>query len=295
MTNRIIRHAVCLILALSLLASPALAAAPAEGTGTVTADALNLRSEPSTGSTVKALLYKGSYLIVTGSKGDWYDVIYDGTQGFVHSDYVDYAYTTEGKYGTTGTVRGMSVRLRSGPDLSAQVLGYYNTGARFTVLGISGDWVKVSTQAGLLGYIHSDYINCSSAKNALVSNYDSRGAEIIATARLYMGVPYVWGGLSPYGFDCSGLVNYVYASHGYAMYRVAQDMYNYDGVHVDRSQLRAGDVICFGYGPGAITHVGLYIGNGQFIHASSGSGCVTINELTGYYSKMYVGAKRILE
>jgi len=295
MLKSIIRSAACLILTLSLLAAPAMAAAPDGGGGTVTADALNLRSEPSTGASVKALLYKGSYLIVTGSKGDWYDVIYDGTRGFVHSDYVDYTYTAEGKLGTTGTVRGMSVRFRSGPDLSSQVLGYYNTGARFTVLGLSGEWVKVSTKAGVVGYIHRDYINCSSASNALISNYDARGAEIISTARLYMGVPYVWAGISPYGFDCSGFVNYVYASHGYAMYRVAQDMYSYDGVYVDRSELRQGDVICFGYGPGSITHVGLYIGDGEFIHSSSGSGCVVISQLQGYYDKMYVGAKRILD
>lgn len=291
--RKILRSAACLVLCISLLAPCALAASG--GTGTVTADALNLRSEPSTESTVKALIYKGSYLVVTGSKGDWYDVIYDGTQGFVHSDYVDYAYTDSGKYGTTGTVSGMSVRFRAGPSLDSKVLGYYNTGARFTVLGIDGDWVKVSTKAGVVGYIYGKYINCSASTNALVSNYDARGAEMMETAKLYLGVPYVWAGMSPYGFDCSGFVNYVYNAHGYSLYRVAQDIYSYDGVHVDKSQLRAGDIICFGYGPRSITHVGMYIGNGQFIHASSGSGCVVITDLDqNYYTRMYVGAKRVI-
>ncbi len=290
MHRKIIRAAVCIILCLSLLAPSVLAA----GTGTVNADALNLRSEPNTGSTVKALIYKGSYLVVTGSKGDWYDVIYDGTQGFVHSDYVDYAYTESGKYGTTGTVRGMSVRFRSGPSLDSRVLGYYNTGARFTVLGIDGDWVRVSTEAGIIGYIHSDYINCSASSNVLISNYDARGAEMMENAKLYLGVPYVWGGMSPYGFDCSGFVNYVYNSYGYSLWRVAQDIYSFDGIHVEKSELRAGDIICFGYGPRSISHVGMYIGNGRFIHASSGSGCVVISDLVGYYDRMYVGAKRII-
>ena len=295
MLKRILRSVVCATLALSILIAPVMAASPDESNATVTADALNLRSEPSIESSIKAVMYKGSYLVVTGSKGEWYDVIYDGTQGFVHSDYVDYALTADTKFGTTGTVRGMSVRMRSGPDLSAKVLGYYNTGATFTVLGLSGEWVRVSTKAGIVGYIHSDYIVCTSASNTLSSNYDARGAEIVATAKEYMGVPYVWAGTSPYGFDCSGLVMYVYAQHGYSMYRVAQDMYYYDGVHVDRSELRAGDVICFGYGPNSITHVGIYIGNGEFIHASSAGSCVRINSLEGYYSNMYVGAKRILD
>ncbi|MBR5490502.1 MAG: C40 family peptidase [Oscillospiraceae bacterium] len=294
MLKKILRCAVSATLALSILAAPCLAAAPEQGNATVTADALNLRSEPNTESAVKAVIYNGSYLVVTGSKGDWYDVIYDGTEGFVHSDYVDYALTADTKFGTTGTVRGMSVRMRSGPELSAKVLGYYNTGATFTVLGISGEWVRVSTKAGIVGYIHSDYIVCSSASNTLTSNYDSRGAAIVASAKEYMGVPYVWAGTSPYGFDCSGLVMYVYALHGYSMYRVAQDMYYYDGVHVDRSELKAGDVICFGYGRNSITHVGIYIGDGQFIHASSGGGCVMISSLVGYYDNMYVGAKRLI-
>lgn len=295
MSKKLIRSILSLVLIASFLAPCAIAATETSGAATVTAGALNLRSEPSTGSPVKALIYKGSYLIVTGTKGDWYDVIYDGTQGFVHSDYVDYALTMDGKYGTKGTVSGMSVRLRTEPSLSSQVLGYYNTGARFNVLGISGEWVKVSAEAGLVGYVHSSYINCSSAKNAPVSNYDGTGDALAASAKLYLGTPYVWAGMSPRGFDCSGFLNYIFAGEGYYLYRVAQDIYDYDGVHVDRSQLRVGDIICFGYGPYSITHVGMYIGNGQFIHASSGSGCVVITDLSqNYYSRMYVGAKRVI-
>jgi len=289
MRRKILPSLLGILLCLSFLAPSAMAS------GTVTADALNLRSEPGTDSEVQALLYKGSYLVVTGRKGDWYDVIYDGTRGFVHADYVDYTYTEDGKFGTTGTVRGMSVRMRSEPSLSARVLGWYNTGATFSVLAVDGDWVRVRTDAGLVGYIHSDYISCSAAGNVLTSSYDARCAEMMETAKLYLGVPYVWGGMSPYGFDCSGFVSYVYAAYGYPLWRVAQDMYNYDGVHVERSELRAGDIICFGYGPRSITHVGLYLGGGMFIHASSGSGEVVISELSqNYYSRMYVGAKRII-
>ncbi len=288
------RTIILALLILSLFSTTALAATPTTGAGTVNADVLNLRSEASTNSAVKALLYKGSYLIVTGTSGEWYNVIYDGTNGFVHSDYVDYAITLDGKYGTKGVVSGMSVRMRAEASTSSTVLGYYNTGAEFDILGISGEWVKVATATGAVGYIHSNYINCTSAKNAPISNY-GKGEQMMATARQYLGCPYVWAGNGPSYFDCSGFVNYVYKYYGYSLHRVAQDIYSYDGSFVDKANLQPGDIICFGYGPYSITHVGMYIGGGQFIHASSGSGCVVITNLSdNYYTRMYVGAKRII-
>lgn len=289
------RTLILAVLIVSLMGSSVLAASTTTGAGTVTADVLNLRSEATTASAVKGLIYNGSYLIVTGKTGDWYEVIYEGTPGFVHSAYVDYAYTLDGKYGTKGVISGMSVRMRSGASLSSTVLGYYNTGAEFDVLGVSGEWVKVRSAAGIIGYVHSNYINCSSAANTPSSGYNSTGDQMMATAKLYLGTPYVWAGMSPYGFDCSGFVNYVYNYYGYSLHRVAQDIYSYDGVYVDKADLQAGDIICFGYGPWSITHVGMYIGDGQFIHSSSGSGCVVITDLSAnYYTRMYVGAKRII-
>ena len=292
--RKTLRTLILALLIVSILSSTALAATTTSGAGTVKADVLNLRSEASTSSAVKALLYRGSYLIVTGTAGDWYHVIYDGTEGFVHSDYVDYAITLDGKYGTKGIISGMSVRMRAGASTSSAVLGYYNTGAEFNVLGISGEWVKVSTATGAVGYVHSNYINCTSTKGAPTSNY-GKGEQMMATAKQYLGCPYVWAGNGPSYFDCSGFVNYIYRSYGYSLYRVAQDIYSYDGVHVDKANLQPGDIVCFGYSPWSITHVGMYIGNGQFIHASSGSGCVVITDLSSnYYTRMYVGAKRII-
>ncbi|MBR2880266.1 MAG: C40 family peptidase, partial [Oscillospiraceae bacterium] len=195
--------------------------------------------------------------------------------------------------GTIGTVAGMSVRLRAGASLSSQVYGYYNTGAQFTVLGTSGEWVNVKTSSGLVGYMHSAYIKIGTAGSTPTTG--GVADQIVATSKLYLGTPYVWAGMSPSGFDCSGFVYYLYKNYGYSLHRVAQDMYSYDGVYVDKANLRPGDLVCFGYGPYSITHVGMYIGNGQFIHSSSGTGYVVITDLSSsYYTRMYVGAKRII-
>jgi cell wall-associated NlpC family hydrolase len=119
-----------------------------------------------------------------------------------------------------------------------------------------------------------------------------RYASVVGIAMQYLGVPYVYGGASPSGFDCSGLVAYVYAQVGVSLphYTVAQ--YNYpDSVSVSRSQLEPGDLVFF-YGLG---HVGIYVGGGNFIHAPHTGSVVRIDSLNGGgYSSAYVGAKRIL-
>lgn len=119
-------------------------------------------------------------------------------------------------------------------------------------------------------------------------------AVVAQTAKSYSGVPYVWGGTSPSGFDCSGFTHYVFLKNGIIIPRVSADQY-YAGVWVDKSQLQIGDLVFFTtYKPGP-SHVGIYIGNGKFIHASSGAGRITISDMNNpYYKECYIGAKRVI-
>jgi len=109
-----------------------------------------------------------------------------------------------------------------------------------------------------------------------------------AIAARYLGVPYRWGGASPSGFDCSGLVMYVYAQLGISLphYTVAQ--YGM-GVAVSRGSLQPGDLVFFD----GLGHVGIYIGNDQFIHAPHTGDVVKVSSITGWYAQTYVGARRI--
>lgn len=119
-----------------------------------------------------------------------------------------------------------------------------------------------------------------------------KGGAIVATAKKYLGVPYVWGGTSPKGFDCSGLVQYVCRQNGISVPRVAASQRG-AGKYVSRANLQAGDLVFFGKG-GRINHVGIYIGNGQMIHAPQTGDVVKVSSINSTYRvNNYAGAVRV--
>jgi len=131
----------------------------------------------------------------------------------------------------------------------------------------------------------------SSASPVYAPAPPSKYGGVVGIAMQYLGTPYVWGGASPGGFDCSGFAMYVYAQVGISLPHNAAMQYNSVGVPVSRDDLQAGDLVFFD----GLGHMGIYIGGGQFIHAPHTGDVVKISSLyDSWYASTYYGAKRVL-
>jgi peptidoglycan DL-endopeptidase CwlO len=130
----------------------------------------------------------------------------------------------------------------------------------------------------------SDPVESSSGLSAPPARYGG----VVGIAMQYLGTPYVYGGASPSGFDCSGFAMYVFAQIGVSLPHNAAAQYGY-GTPVDRSQLQPGDLVFFN----GLGHMGIYVGGGSFIHAPHTGDVVKISSMSGWYASTYVGARRL--
>ena len=285
------------------MVATAFAAELSSGVGTVTASALKLRAEASTTSACLTLLPKGTSVVVEDdSIAGWYKVNHEGVTGYLSSEYVSFSISGSAKLGN-GKVTGNDVNVRSAASTSASRLGSLNKGDVVAVTGIDNGWYKISFN-GKTGYVRSDYmtiikeaLSSRGTEAAAASAASSKGSEIVAYAKQYLGVKYVYAGASSKGFDCSGYTMYVMKHFGYNLPHTASGQMGY-GTSVAKSALQPGDLVFFcdpsRSGGKAASHVGIYIGSNQFIHASSGGGKVQIDSLSkAYYAKYYVGARRL--
>lgn len=296
MKRKWIRTAAAVLLAAVLLTTPGMALTI--GGATVTGSSVRLRTSTDTSTDANVLLEmpKGAFLLVEAQLGGWYQVVYNGVKGYVSADFAEFSETAEGTYQFDAATSGSDVNLRAAAGTGSAVMkNLKKAGTAVTVTGVSGQWLRVTDEGGKTGYVRSDLVRYQRAA-ATGSAAQTAGDELVQTAMLYKGYAYRWGGMSPStGFDCSGFVNYVCAQHDITLNRVAQDIYTNDGTAVSKDELQPGDLVFFGWGPYSVTHVGLYIGDGQMIHASTSTTGVILSDLnSSYYTRKYVGAKRVV-
>ena len=272
---------------------------------------LNVRSGAGTSySKLGKLEYKEKVTVLSTSNG-WSKINYNGKTGYVDSSYLKSTVpgstndnTNNETTGTTKYVNTTSgLNVRSGAGTSYSKLGKLEYKEKVTVLSTSNGWSKINYN-GKTGYVDSSYLQStvpgSNGNNASNNNntVSTKANEVIAYAKTLLGKPYVWGAQGPNSFDCSGFTYYVFKNKaGIVLPRTSSAQSKY-GTYVSKSNLKAGDLVFFdtnGANDGNVSHVGMYIGNGQMIHASYGQKKIVIaNFNDSYYQNAYVNARRVL-
>lgn len=290
--------------------------------GRITDGPLNIRSAPSTSGSKCGKLSAGTEVEILETLDGWYRI----AQGYVSADYVAIANETpaaapveivpaepaptvepivevaspveeapahqtpavEGEK-TYGRITDGPLNVRSGPSTSHGKCGKVYAGKVVEILESLDGWYRIEN-----GYISADYVMIVD-ESAL--NSSSIADQAVELALSYLGSPYVYGGSSPKGFDCSGFTSYIYKQFGISLNRTCSGQLD-NGTPVAMSELQPGDLVIFkkyANSSKRASHVGLYIGNGQFVHASTYGVGVIINDLSdAYYTTGFVGGRRVV-
>ena len=235
-------------------------------------DVANVRTSASKDAEVKTQLSDGTPVVTLWEEGDYIKVAYgeDYEEGYVINTAIDLT----GEWIAKSEVSDRQEKVAEAREAARRAEEQARENSRRAASFSSEK--RVSTAS------------TSSSSSASAS---TKGQAIVNSAMQYLGVPYVWGGTSPSGFDCSGLVQYVCKKNGISVSRTAAAQAN-NGTYVSRNNLQPGDLVFFG--KGNIHHVGIYVGNGQMIHAPQTGDVVKVSSIeTAYRINSYAGACRV--
>ena len=294
--------------------------------GTVEGSDVNVRTGSNTKSDIIKTVNDGDVITVIGKLDGWYQLAYNNGNAYISQDYLEGDMLTylpvvsateevveeqqpnEEKTQTTTkketygvVIADSSLRVRSSASTNGEILENLDGGEIFDVLEAGTDWLKIQTAKGTTGYVSTEYVSLRKgekpASNRIAPAPSGEGLQVIEYAQRFLGTPYVWAGTDlENGVDCSGYVYAVMQHFGVSLNRSSAAM-TANGVEIDKEELAAGDLVFFDSDKnGSISHVGIYMGDNKYIHASSGKAAsVIVSDLTDSYSAgTYVTARRVL-
>ena len=185
------------------------------------------------------------------------------------------------------------LNVRTSPNTDCEIVDRLYSGESFDIVYTDNGWYNILMNSGITGFVSANYVTKNPPYNNLHIN--DNATKIINYAKNFVGYPYSYGSAGPRAFDCSGFTSYIYKNFGYTLPRSSREQGGY-GTYIDKSNIAAGDLLFFSNrSDRVINHVGIYLGDGSFIHASTSTRGVVIDSLsTNYYVRNYVGARRVL-
>jgi cell wall-associated NlpC family hydrolase len=263
--------------------------------GTVVDSIANVYSQPSTEVEMVTQAVLGTPLSIEESREGWHHVhLPDHYRGWLEARHTKIHGQEEARYPATARVaeiQGLLAALYYEPDATSRPPALQvPIGARLEVAGETDGWVQVVLPDRAGRWVQQGDVRVLEAHRP-----QPRGSvrQVIDTARRFLGRPYLWGGTTPLGIDCSGFVQLVYRLNGVSLLRDSAIQYTQpDLTPVERGALQTGDLLFFGQM--GITHVGLYMGQGEFIHATThGQPIVQISRLDEpHWTGLFQGARR---
>jgi cell wall-associated NlpC family hydrolase len=212
------------------------------------------------------------------TEGDWYHIKSGEVEGYVSAEFIVTGSEALAKANEVATnkakVTADAVHVRLEANTDSAILSNVFSGDELEVIAELGDWVQVNVD-GETGYISAEFVECGIALPDAMTMSEARYGEGVSDVRVdlvnyalqFVGNPYVWGGTSlTHGADCSGFVLSIYSKYGISLPHSSRAQANY-GTRVSTSELQPGDLLF--YGSGGISHVAIYIGGGQIVHAST--------------------------
>lgn len=304
-----------------------------KGDKTTSKTEIKLYMRPIINSKTVTKIQKDKQLVILEIRNNWAYVKVEGINGWAKLSSLKTTTQTENKESNTDTkkentttlnktayISSTGINFREEPNTDSKVLKVFSQNAKITILEEQGTWYKIKHN-DQEGYVLKEYVSdkkvqvtsrsatertttenkttgtASTTRKTVeetTTKTSSKGQDAANYVKQFVGCKYVYGGSTPSGFDCSGLTMYVYKKYGINLSHSATAQSKV-GTKVERANLQPGDLVFFkNYRTNTgIGHVGIYIGNNKFVHASTEKTGVITSSLTGSYSTRFVTARRI--